>query len=120
MGWELVLGSAKITTRFLSVRVSARSQGLFAESWPKVRVEVRSGSDVCSIPISGTYGLQETEGSVALRPVETDATTAEPNTVALMLTGKAPSRGTVSIHLIDAGTGVELKKLENVEVSIAI
>ena len=44
----------------------------------------------------------------------------EANTVALMLTSKAPSRGTVSIHLVDAATGVELKKLENVEVSLAI
>jgi hypothetical protein len=44
----------------------------------------------------------------------------EVNTVALMLTGKAPSRGILSIHVVDAATGVELKKLDNVEVSLAI
>ena len=38
----------------------------------------------------------------------------------LMLTGKIPSTGTVSVYLLDADSGVELKKIENVEVSIAI
>jgi hypothetical protein len=119
MTWEVSLGSAKVTTRFLSVRIQARAQGLFAESWPSVRVEVRAGGEVCAIPVSGTYGFQEATGAVALRPIEAEPTATEVNTVALMLTGKAPSRGTVSIHVVDAATGVELKKLEDVEVSLA-
>jgi hypothetical protein len=118
--WEVSLGSAKVTTRFLSVRIQARLQGLFAESWPVVRVEVRAGSEVCAIPVSGSYGFQEATGAVALRSLEAEPTATEVNTVALMLTSKAPSRGTVSIHVVDAATGVELKKLENVEVSLAI
>ena len=118
--WELTLGSLKITARFLSVRLQARSEGLFAEAWPTVRIEVRAGTELCAIPVSGTYGFQEATGSVALRSTEGESTTTEPNTVALMLTGKAPTRGVVSIHVMDASTGVELKKLENVEVSIAI
>jgi hypothetical protein len=119
MTWEVSLGSAKVTTRFLSVRIQARAHGLFAESWPSVRVEVRAGGEVCAIPVSGTYGFQEATGAVALRPLEAEPTATEVNTVALMLTGKAPSRGTVSIHVVDAATGVELKKLEDVEVSLA-
>jgi hypothetical protein len=118
--WEVLMGSAKVTTRFLSVRIQARSQGLFAASWPSVRVEVRAGSEVCAIPVSGSYGFQEATGAVGLRSLEAQPTTTEVNTVALMLTGKAPTRGTVSIHVVDAATGVELKKLESVEVSIAI
>jgi len=120
LAWELVLGSPKITTRFLSVRVTAHAQGLFSDGWPAVRIEVRSGNDVCSVPVSGSYRFQETTGAVLLRSQEGSTATAEPNTITLMLSGKAPTRGTVSIHLLDAATGVELKKLENVEVSIAI
>ncbi|MGC8731733.1 MAG: PglZ domain-containing protein, partial [Halothiobacillaceae bacterium] len=118
--WDVSLGSAKITARFLSVRIQARSGGLFEEEWPLVRVEVRAGGEVCAIPVSATYGYQEATGAVALRSSEADAAETEVNTVALMLTGKAPQRGVVSVHLVDAATGVELKILENVEVSLAI
>jgi hypothetical protein len=118
LAWEMTLGSAKITTRFLSVRVAARS--LSTDHWPGVRIEVRAGNEVCSIPVSGSYGFQESTGAVALRSIEGNPSETEPNTVALMLTGKVPSKGTVSIYLIDVATGVELKRLENVEVSIAI
>jgi hypothetical protein len=120
LAWEVSLGSAKVTARFLSVRIQARSQGLFAESWPVVRIEVRAAGEVCAIPVSGSYGFQEATGAVALRSLETEPAVTEVNTVALMLTGKAPSRGTLSIHVVDAATGVELKKLDNVEVSLAI
>lgn len=118
--WDIALGSAKITARFLSVRIQARSGGLFEEAWPLVRVEVRAGGEVCAIPVSATYGYQEATGAVALRSSEANASETEVNTVALMLTGKAPSRGAVSVHVVDAATGVDLKKLENVEVSLAI
>jgi hypothetical protein len=120
LAWDMSLGSAKVTARFLSVRIQARSQVLWEEAWPVVRVEVRAAGEVCAVPVSGSYGFQESTGAVALRSLESDPTTTEVNTVALMLTGKAPSRGAISIHIMDAATGVELKKLENVEVSLAI
>src|ERR1017187_8480200 len=104
LAWEVSLGSAKVTARFLSVRIQARSQGLFAESWPVVRIEVRAAGEVCAIPVSGSYGFQEATGAVALRSLETEPAVTEVNTVALMLTGKAPSRGTLSIHVVDAAT----------------
>ena len=118
--WDLALGSTKVTARFLSVRIRGHSETLFVDTWPTVRVEVRAAGEVCAIPVSGSYGFQESTGSVVLRSLEGESGTTEVNTVALMLTGKAPSRGTVSVHLLDGATGVELKKLENVEVSIAI
>lgn len=120
LSWEVALGSSKITTRFLSVRIQARSGGLFEEEWPMVRVEVRAGAEVCAIPVSATYGYQEATGAVGLRSSAADPKETEPNTVALMLTEKAPSHGVVSVHVVDAATGVDLKKLENVEVSLAI
>ena len=118
--WELMLGSPKITTRFLSVRIVGMSQALFETDWPQVRLEVRTGDEVCSMPVSGTYGLNEATGEVTMHVAGNDPKTSEPNTVALMLTGKAPKSGTVNVYLIDATSGVELKSIENVEVSIAI
>jgi hypothetical protein len=120
MSWDLALGSPKITTRFLSVRVTGQSQGLFETEWPTVRVEVRTGGEACSMPVSGTYGYREATGELAMQASKADPKTTEPNTVALMLTSKAPNTGTVTVHLLDGVTGVELKKIENVEVSIAI
>jgi hypothetical protein len=120
VSWGLVMGSPKITTRFLSVRVSGRSQELFEIEWPTVRVDVRTAGQSCSVPVSGTYGYREATGDVVMRGSATDTKTTEPNTVALMLTGKAPSTGTVSVHLLDALSGVELGSIEKVEVSIAI
>jgi hypothetical protein len=118
--WELSLGSAKITTRFLSVRITAQFRGLFEAEWPTVRIEVHTNGEVCSIPVSGTYGFSETTGQIALRGSEANSNVVEPNTVALMLTEKAPTTGTVSVHLVDSVGGVELRTIEKVEVSIAI
>ena len=118
--WSMTLGSQKITSRFLSLTVSGQSQVLFDADWPSVRVEVRSGSEVCSMPVSATYGYNEATGEVALKAENSDSRVAEPNTLALMLTGKAPSHGLVSVHLLDAVSGVELKKIEDVEVSLVI
>jgi hypothetical protein len=119
LDWTLEPGSAKITSRYLSVQIAARATGLFAENWPIVRVEVRSGAEICSKPVSGGKGYQEATGGLVLSTSATDPAATEPNTMTLMLTEKAPSRGTVSIHLLDAVSGVELKKREGVEVSIA-
>jgi hypothetical protein len=120
MSWEIALGTPKITTRFLSVRVSGRSQILFETGWPLIRVEVRAGNEVCSTPVSSTYGYQEVTGEATMRASESDPTVAEANTVALMLTGKAPNTGIVSVHLFDASSGMELKRIEKLEVSIVI
>jgi hypothetical protein len=120
IAWELAIGSPKITTRFLSVRITGQSQNLFETEWPRVRIEVRTGGEICSIPVIGTYGFNEATGEVALRSAEVDPRTIDPNTVALMLTSKAPAIGVLSVHLMDASTGAELKRIESVEVSIAI
>jgi len=118
--WNMVLGSQKITSRFLSLTICGQSEGLFDADWPSVRIEVRFGNDVCSMPVSGTYGYNEATGEVALKAKVGDQSVTEPDTVALMLTGKAPSRGTVSIHVLDAISGVELKRIDSVEVSLVI
>lgn len=116
ISWELKLGSAKITTIHVTVTISGQG-GLFATEFPPVRVEVRSGSEPCSIPVSATYGFSDTTGEVSLRGQSGRPNEIEPNSVTVMLTPKAPRSGRVSIHLLDALSGVELKKLDNVEVS---
>ena len=118
--WDLILGSQKITSRFLSLTIVGQSQGLFEADWPSVRIEIRCGGEACSIPVSGSYGFNEATGELALKAMDDDKKSAQLNTVALMLTGKAPSRGSVSVHLLDAVSGVELKKIESVEVYLAI
>ncbi len=72
------------------------------------------------MPVSGTYGFNEAGGDVMLKVSESNANATEPNSVALMLTEKAPRSGIVSVHLLDATSGVELQKLDDVEVSLAI
>ena len=116
ISWDLRLGSAKITTMHVTVTISGQG-GLFAAEFPPVRVEVRSGNDPCSIPVSATYGFSDTTGEVALRGQPAKPNEIEPNSVTLMLTPKAPRTGRISVHLLDAVSGVELRKLDPVEVS---
>lgn len=114
--WNLKLGSDKITTVHLTVTIAADA-GLFATEWPSVRVEVRAGNEPCAMVVSASYGFTDATGEVALRGLQDKPGEAEPNAITLMLTPKAPRSGTVCIHLLDAISGVELKKLDSVEVS---
>jgi hypothetical protein len=116
IAWNLKLGSDKITTVHLTVTVSGDA-GFFETDWPRVRVDVRAGDESCAIAVSASYSFTDATGEVALRGIPDKPGEAEPNAITLMLTPKAPRSGTVSIHLLDAISGVELKKLDSVEVS---
>ncbi len=116
IAWELKLGSAKITTIHLTVTVSGQA-GLFEAEWPPVRVEVRAGEEPCAVAVSASYNFSDTTGEVALRGLPDKPGDVEPNAITLMLTRKAPRSGTVSVHLLDAVSGVELARLDAVEVS---
>jgi hypothetical protein len=67
--------------------------------------------------VSASYNFSETTGEVALRSLPDKPGEIEPNAVTLMLTPKAPRSGVVSVHLLDAVSGVELARLDSVEVS---
>jgi PglZ domain len=116
VAWNLKLGSGKITTVHLTVTISGDA-GFFETEWPRVRVEVRAGDEPCAMAVSASYSFTDATGEVALRGLRDKPGEAEPNAITLMLTPKAPRSGTVSIHLLDAISGVELKKLDSVEVS---
>jgi hypothetical protein len=118
--WKLIPGSPKITTRFFSIQVIETAIGLFDFMPPKVRVEIRSGSQVLSTPVSASYGFSDATGDVQLKISQMDPKTTEPNTITLMITKEQNKKINVTIYLFDANTGDELAQLENIEMAIAI
>lgn len=120
--WQLIPGSAKISTRFFSVQVAGAAAGLLEPVAPKVRVEIRAGGKAISKAVSASYGFEEATGAVQLRLADAPAgetRLVEGNTVALMITAETGT-GVATIVLIDDSTGVELAKYEGVELAIAI
>lgn len=117
INWTLTLGSKKISTRFVSVQVQGASSGLFAGPPPRVRVEIRAQTgEVPSRAVAATYGFVEATGEVQMRMKEDDERLLDPNTVMLNIIGE-PAEKTVDVLLLDAATGRELARLENIEVA---
>jgi PglZ domain len=117
--WKLVPGSNKITTRFLSVQVMGNSAVLLQAAPPKVRVEVRVKSESLSIPVSSSYGFEEATGDVQLKFSESTPMSLEPNTITMMIK-QAHAEKRVSIHLLDAVSGVELCRIQDIEMTISM
>ena len=117
--WELVPGSKKITTRFLSVTIKAKAGG-FGLSPPQVKVEIRDGDDKkVTESVSASYGFIEATKEMKLNLEEKGGVEIEPNTVTLQLTDDSVS-GRVCIYLLDATTGTTLQKLKDIEVSLSL
>jgi hypothetical protein len=114
--WQLTTGTPKIATRFFSVTIDARSTSLFEFDPPRVRIEVRSKGVVVAEPVSATYGLIDGTHEIALRTQTEQPQQLEPNTVTLMITGAAGK--TASVHLLDAATGRELRKIDRIDVTL--
>lgn len=117
--WTLTPGSAKITSRFFSVQIGARLDGLFGPTLPRVRVELRSKAGSASRPVSASYGFDESTGDVQLKPEDQDPKSVAPNTVTLMIEPKG-TKDTMSLHLVDAVSGTELQRLDGIELALAI
>ena len=118
--WTLSLGSQSISTRFVSATIQGRSTQLLPIHPPAVRVEVRVGDQAVSTPVSAKYGFQETTKDVQLqlKGDELPQEIAE-NTITLMITDELQV-DEVTVHLLDATTGVSLARLEHVPVSISL
>ena len=83
-----------------------------------MRVEVQAEGNPISVPVSAGYGFQEATRDVQLR-LDPDAPQAiARNTVTLMIT-ETPEADRVTVHLLDAATGVSLVRLEAVPFDIA-
>ena len=118
--WTLSTGRPKITTRFLSVDVSGQQTGLFPSEPPRVRLEIRANKAVVSKAVSASYGFEDSTGDVVMRASASDSTAIEKNTVALMIQAEEIKQNTVTLVLLDASSGVELAKVENIEVAISM
>lgn len=118
--WSLVLGSRHITTRVCSLTISGHRSSLFAVDVPPVRVEIHSGREVVSTPRFATYGLNALTQEIQLQFSEHDETELEPSTIMLEIEPERVRGDTVTISLLDVRTGRELKRLDAVEMRIAI
>lgn len=117
--WKLTLGSAAISTRFVSVTVEGETRELLPIEPPTVRVEVRAGSQTISVPVAATYGFQETTRDVQLQPDPECPQKIAKNTVTLAITEESKV-DKVTVHLLDAATGIGLARLDNVPLAIAL
>lgn len=86
---------------------------------PKVRVELRAKGKTISRAVSASYGFEEGTGEVALRNDDENTKNIVANTVTLMVV-EEPGQKYVGLYLFDAATGVELSRLEKIEVAIAM
>lgn len=117
--WTVTLGSRTISTRFLSVTVEARAEELLPVEPPTVRVEVRVADQPISVPVSASYGFEEATKDVQLASDPDDPRVVSKNTVTLMIT-ETPAVDAVTVHLLDATTGVSLARLDTVPFSISL
>lgn len=115
--WTLEVGGGRISSRMCSVKIDGKSTAISGLTPPKVRVEIRSEGQVISSIINAHEGYDESSREIQLKVNPKDNLAIEPNTVFLMISG-IPTKPIVSIHLIDAQNGVELKKVEGVPISI--
>ena len=118
--WTLKPGTAKLTTRFISVQVVGMQSRdvLFGFEPPTVRVEIRANRKCVSSPVSASYGFQDATGEVRLAISETDSRRTEPNTITLMVSEDITQK-TASLCLLDAATGAELGDPLSLEVAIS-
>ncbi len=112
--WALVVAPG-LSTRFLSVQMSATPSGLFQPVPPLVRLEVREGKNVISRAVSASYGFQEATGFVQLALA--DSGEVKPSTVTLMIDPE-PKGKSVEIVLFDAATDWKLTRLSSFPVSM--
>lgn len=115
--FHLTPTTRKLTTSVYTVRVEGHWTGMFPPQSQRVRVELRQNKDVVSEAMDATYGLDRLTQEIELRPTADDATTIEPNYVTLRVINKLIGKS-VTLVLVDALTGVELNRIDKVEVAL--
>src|SRR5262249_8877845 len=117
ISWTLTPGSRTVSARFLSVQVSGEASGLFSETPPTVRIEVRLGRTAISRAVASSYGFQDATGFVELAWADDQRRSIRPNAVTLMLNIDEQVKQ-VTVALLDAETDRLLAACE-LPVSIA-
>ncbi|WIG59036.1 MAG: hypothetical protein OJF49_001783 [Ktedonobacterales bacterium] len=118
IAWRLTLGSQKITSRVCSVQIAGQRVSLFDTALPPVRVEIRAGSDIISRLVAADYGYSEATGEIQPRFQDDDPLTIAPDTAILHIERDHLPPQRVSIHLLDATTGRELQRLDEIDLDI--
>jgi hypothetical protein len=99
--WTITPGSKQISTRFFSVTVKGDASDLLSMvAPPRVRIELRVGSQIISMPISATYGFNEVTHDVVMKfEVDTPGSLTA-NTITMQITD-IPSSEVATIYLLD-------------------
>ncbi len=108
---DLKIGKPKISNRFFSVTALLTWDGMFGPQKVRVRLEVKAGRKVAGVAAMAAYGFEEGTKEIVL---EKD----KENPITLMLSETDVE--SVSIRLLDAGSQVEVARLDNIPVSISI
>ena len=106
------LAKPKITTRFFSIELRYTVGGLFGDDKKRVKVVVRADRTDVGTAAMAAYGFEEGTQEIVL---EKD----RPNAITMMLTAELDTP-TVSVHVLDAATQVELAGEEDIPVEISI
>jgi len=109
---ELTPSKPKVTTRFFSVNTTYFSEALFGPEELRIKISIRSKGKEVGFAAMSAYGYEEGTREILLRR-------KEPNAITFMLT-ETKGLKSVSVHAVDASSQVELAKLEDIPVEIAI
>lgn len=109
---QLQISGSKITNRFFSITALYKEQGLFAAKEIRVKVIIKTGRKEVGSAVMSAYGFEGATKEINLKPNES-------NPITLMLTD-VDGITEVSIHVLDALSQVELGRLKNIPVDIAI
>jgi hypothetical protein len=104
---EVIPGSQQISNRFFSVTVKGTAKDLLSVAVPpQVRVELRSGDQIISMPVAASYGFNDATRDVSMRFTPEAVMSLEANTITLQITD-IPSASTVSLLILDeTGRGI--------------
>ncbi|NLF02165.1 MAG: PglZ domain-containing protein [Anaerolineales bacterium] len=115
--WVLMPGSAKITSQVFSVTILGQATGLFPPIAPRVRVEMRSSGEVVGTAVYGSYGHDAGTNDLQLKTSVDEPNRIEADQV-MLLVEREVNEGKASVHLLDANSGVELARLDGIEIDI--
>ena len=112
MNYELEIASPKVTTRMFTVRAVYFPGDLFLPDSVRVVFRVMKGKTVIGRTVTAMYGFEAGSKEVILEK-------KKDNHVTLLLEGEDLS-GKISVRMLDAESEAELKRIDDIELSISI
>ena len=109
---KLSMDKPRVTTRFFSVAATYTIEGLFAAEEIRVKVAVRAKRKDVGFAAMSAYGFEEGTKEIVLQK-------DKPNAITFMLTDVHDVKS-VSVHVLDVSSQLELARLEHIPVAIAI